>query len=156
MEEKGQNEEVRERNEEVKEKRVVEKVVEKKEARGGSGLSLKVLLVNVLVSFLVAVGVVYVYDRYYAQKIVAFDLKGYIIGLRDMYLAGKINDEDLKRAIDMAHDVIRSQRKNKVVIMGDVILSPVEVIDYPIRIEFSSFPFNINGTLGGRVSGGGR
>lgn len=141
MEEKKQSEEVKE---------------ESKEAKKG-GLNVKVLLVNVLVSLMVAVGVVYVYDRYYAQKIVAFDLKGYVIGLRDMYLAGKINDEDLKKAIDMAYDVIRSQRKNKVVIMGDVILSPVEVIDYPVKVEFSSFSFNINGTVGkegGRMDGG--
>jgi archaellum component FlaF (FlaF/FlaG flagellin family) len=145
-------------SEEVKEKNVVEKDVGKKEARGG-GFSLKVLLVNILVSLMVAIGVVYVYDKYYAQKIVAFDLKGYIIGLRDMYLAGKINDEDLKKAIDMAYDVIKSQKKNKVVIMGDVILSPVEVIDYPVRVEFPSFLFNMNGTLGkegGRNDGRGR
>jgi hypothetical protein len=127
--------------------------VEKEVKESGKGFNFKVLVINILVSFFIAAGVVYIYDRYYAQKIVAFDLKGYIIGLRDMYLAGKINDEDLKKAIDMAYDVIKSQRKNKVVIMGDVVLSPVEVIDYPVRVEFSSFPFNINGTLG-REGGG--
>jgi 2-phospho-L-lactate guanylyltransferase (CobY/MobA/RfbA family) len=66
-----------------------------------------------------------------------------------MYMAGKIDDEGLKRAIDAAYTVIKSQRKNKVVLMGDVVLSPVERIEYPVKIDFSSVFFNINGTKGG-------
>jgi hypothetical protein len=122
---------------------------------GGGGLSLfKILLINILVSFLVSVGVVYVYDRYYAQKVVAFDLRGYMLGLRDMYLAGKINDEGLKIAIDAVHATIQKQGKNRVVLMKDVILSPVAEIGYPVRIEFSSHSLFHNGTLGGGIGGG--
>ena len=128
------------------------KVKEEVKKEGGSLSLFKVLLINVLVSLFVAVSVVYVYDKYYAQKIVAFDLQGYIIGLKEMYIAGKINDEDLKRAIDAAYAVIKSQRKNKVVLMGDVILSPVERIEYPVKIEFSSISSNINKAQGG-ISG---
>jgi hypothetical protein len=132
--------------------------VEKEVKEGGRGFNFKVLVINILVSFLVSVGVVYIYDRYYAQKIVAFDLKGYVIGLRDMYLAGKINDEGLRQAIEAAYVAVRNQAKNKVVIMGDVILSPVERIEYPVKIEFpsssSSFNMNrMNGALGGVGNG---
>ena len=124
-----------------------------KEKSGGGGLSLfKILLINILVSFLVSVGVVYVYDRYYAQKVVAFDLRGYMFGLREMYLTGKINDEGLKYAIDAAYATLQKQRKNRVVLMKDVILSQVEEIKYPVKIEFSSH-FH-NGTLGGGIGGG--
>jgi hypothetical protein len=146
MEEKKQNEKVKERN-------GVEKVVEKGEAKR-VGLSLKFLLINILVSLMVAVGVVYVYDRYYAQKIVAFDLRGYLWGLRDMYLAGKINDEGLKQAIEAAYIAVRTQKKNKVVLMGDVILSPIEKIEYPVKVEFSPLSL-FNGTLGGGLGGDG-
>jgi hypothetical protein len=146
MEEKKQNEEVRERN-------GVEKVVEKGGAKKG-GLSLKFLLVNILVSLVVLVGVVYVYDRYYAQKIVAFDFKEYLWGLRDMYLAGKINDEGLKQAIEAAYIAVRTQRKNKVVLMGDVILSPIEKIESPVKGNFSSLPL-FNEILGGGLRGDG-
>jgi hypothetical protein len=127
---------------------IKKKEVEKEVKAGGRGFNFKVLVINILVSFLVSVGVVYVYDRYYAQKIVAFDLKGYVMGLRDMYLAGKINDEGLRQAIEAAYVAVKSQAKNKVVIMGDVILSPVERIEYPVKIEFSpSSFFDMNGTM---------
>jgi hypothetical protein len=139
-------------------KEEIKKEEVKKEVKGGGkSFNFKVLMINILVSFLVSVGVVYVYDRYYAQKIVAFDLKGYVMGLRNMYLAGKINDEGLKQAIEAAYLAVRGQAKNKVVIMGDVILSPVERIEYPVKIEFSSLPFfnmnGMNGTLGGVGNG---
>jgi hypothetical protein len=157
MEDKDRGEVVEKKEKE--ERQEVKKEEKKEEKRiteegGKGGLSLfKVILINVLVSLLVSVGVVYVYDRYYAQKIVAFDLQGYIIGLRDMYMSGKIDDEGLKRAIDAAYAVIKSQRKNKVVLMGDVILTPVEKIEYPVKIEFSSIFPNINGTQRG-IGGG--
>jgi hypothetical protein len=156
MENKNREEiiEEKEKNEKKEAKKEVERKVKEEVKKGREGLSLfKVLLINILVSFFVAVGVVYIYDKYYAQKIVAFDLKGYVIGLRDMYVAGKIDDEGLKRAIDAAYVTIKSQRKNKVVLMGDVILTPVERIEYPVKIETFSIPFNMNGTQGG-VSGG--
>jgi hypothetical protein len=138
-----------------KEERVVEKKVKEEVRKSGVGLSLfKVLLINVLVSFLVAVGVVYVYDRYYAQKIVAFDLRGYMLGLRDMYIAGKINDEGLKQAIEAVYITMKNQRGNKVVLMKDVILNSVEEIGYPVKVEFSSSSLFNNRTLGGGISGG--
>jgi len=146
MEEKKQSEEVREKSE-------VEKVVEKKKIKRGE-FSLKFLLINILVSLMVAVGVVYVYDRYYAQKIVAFDLREYLWGVRDMYLAGKINDEGLKQAIEAAYIAVRTQRKNKVVLMGDVILSPIEKIEYPVKGDFSSLSL-FNEILGGGLGGDG-
>ena len=152
MEEKERDEK-KEADEKKEPKKEVEKKIKEEVKKGGGGLSLfKILLINVLVSLLVSVGMVYIYDKYYAQKIVAFDLKGYVIGLRDMYMSGKINDEEVKRAIDAAYLAIRNQRKNKVVLMGDVILTPVERIEYPIKIEFSSISSispNINGIQGG-------
>ena len=147
--------EIVEKEGDMEEKKVgAEKKIEEGKKKEGWSLSLfKVLLINILVSLLVAVSVVYVYDRYYTQKIVAFDLRGYMLGLRDMYVAGKINDEGLKQAIEAIYITIKNQRKNKVVFMKDVILSPVEEIGYPMKIEISPFSFN-NGTLGGGISGG--
>jgi len=173
MEEKERSKEVsieegleeKELEKEVKKEEVVAKVrkdgqedvkedVKRREGvKKSGGFSLKSLVINVLVSLLVSFCVIYVYDRYYAQKIVAFDLKGYIVGLRDMYMAGKIDDEGLRRAIDAAYVAIKSQKKNKVVLMGDVVLTPVERIDYPIKIDVSSPSLNMNGTKEG-VNGG--
>jgi hypothetical protein len=146
---KEMEDKIEEKDEKKETKEEVKKKIKEETKREERNLSLfKILLINVLVSLLISVGVLYVYDKYYAQKIVAFDLKGYIIGLRDMYVSGKINDEELKRAIDIAYAVIKNQKKNKVVLMGDVILTPVERIEYPVKIEIPSFPSippNING-----------
>jgi hypothetical protein len=85
---------------------------------------------------------------------VAFDLRGYMLGLRDMYIAGKINDEGLKQAIEAVYMTMKNQRGNKVVLMKDVILNSVGEIGYPVKVEFSSSSLFNNGTLGRGISGG--
>ena len=54
----------------------------------------------VLISVLLTIGILAAYDRYFAQKIVALDVKGYIAKQRDLFLAGKINEDQLKNSFD--------------------------------------------------------
>lgn len=68
------------------------------------------------------------YDRWFAQKVVAVDIKGYIAQQRDNYLAGKMNDDELKRSFDRLEAVITAIPKNRVVIMGDAVVRNVETV----------------------------
>ncbi|GAM08399.1 hypothetical protein OR1_00670 [Geobacter sp. OR-1] len=80
------------------------------------------------VSFGASFATIFGYDRWYAQKIVAVDLKGYIAQQRDNYLAGKLNDDELKRSFDRLETVITAIPKNRVVIMGDAVVRNAETV----------------------------
>lgn len=81
-----------------------------------------------LVALMTSFASVYSYDRWYAQKIVAVDIKGYIAQQRDNYMAGKLTDEELKRSFDHLENVVIAIPKNRVVIMGDAVVRNVETI----------------------------
>jgi hypothetical protein len=68
------------------------------------------------------------YDYWYAQKVVAVDIKGYIAQQRDNYLAGKLNDEELRKSFDRLEAVITSIPKNRVIIMGDAVVRNAETV----------------------------
>ena len=68
------------------------------------------------------------YDRWYAQKVVAVDIKGYIAQQRDNYLAGKLNDDELRKSFDRLEAVITAIPKNRVIIMGDAVVRNAETI----------------------------
>jgi hypothetical protein len=80
------------------------------------------------VSLGASLATIFGYDHWYAQKIVAVDLKGYIAQQRDNYLAGKLNDDELKRSFDRLETVITAIPKNRVVIMGDAVVRNAETI----------------------------
>jgi hypothetical protein len=69
------------------------------------------------------------YDRWYAQKVVAVDIKGYIAQQRDNYLNGKINDDELKKSFDRLETVITTIPRNRVVIMGDAVVRNAETVN---------------------------
>jgi len=68
------------------------------------------------------------YDRWYAQKVVAVDIKGYIAQQRDNYLAGKLNDDELRKSFDRLEAVITAIPKNRVIIMGDAVVRNAETV----------------------------
>ena len=73
--------------------------------------------------------VIYGYDRWYAQKIVAVDIKGYIARQRESYLAGKMTDDELKKSFDRLESVITAIPRNRVVIMGDAVVRNAETVN---------------------------
>ncbi|MFZ4857563.1 MAG: hypothetical protein ACOYL3_14310 [Desulfuromonadaceae bacterium] len=87
-----------------------------------------VVCICLLVALITSFASVYSYDRWYAQKIVAVDIKGYIAQQRDNYMAGKLTDEELKRSFDHLENVVIAIPKNRVVIMGDAVVRNVETI----------------------------
>ena len=87
-----------------------------------------VVCICLLVALITSFASVYSYDRWYAQKIVAVDIKGYIAQQRDNYMAGKLTDEELRRSFDHLENVVIAIPKNRVVIMGDAVVRNVETI----------------------------
>jgi hypothetical protein len=83
---------------------------------------------SLLVSLAVSVLALFVYDRFIAQKVVAIDMKGYIAEQRELYLAGRIGDEELRRRLDRLEEVSLAIPANRVVLMGDAVVRNVEMI----------------------------
>ena len=82
----------------------------------------RTIIVAVLTGALVTAGMLAVYDKYFAQKIVALDVKGYIAEQRDLYLSGKINDAQLKESFDRLEKAKERVPGNRIIILGDVLV----------------------------------
>lgn len=87
-----------------------------------------ILALCLAVSIGTSLATIFAYDRLYAQKVVAVDIKGYIAEQRDNYLAGKLSDEELKRSFDRLETVITTIPKNRVIIMGDAVVRNAETV----------------------------
>lgn len=80
------------------------------------------------VSTVTSIATLFCYDHWYAQKVVAVDIKGYIEAQRENYLAGKMSDDDLRKSFDRLEAVVTAIPKNRVVIMGDAVVRNAETI----------------------------
>lgn len=86
------------------------------------------IAICVVVSIGASLATIVGYDQWFAQKVVAVDIKGYIAQQRDNYLAGKLNDDELKKSFDRLENVITAIPKNRVIIMGDAVVRNAETV----------------------------
>lgn len=75
-----------------------------------------------VINLVLTSGLLYLYDRYMAPRVVAVDIKGFIERQRDLYVSRKINDEQLKANLDAMEHRIKSMPKNVVMITADVVV----------------------------------
>jgi hypothetical protein len=87
-----------------------------------------IICLCLIVSVASSVASIAAYDQWYAQKVVAVDLKGFITDQRDKFVAGKISEDELKRSFDRLEQVVTAIPKNKAVLMGDLVVRNVEII----------------------------
>ncbi len=85
----------------------------------------------IVVSMMSSMATVAAYDRYVAQKVVAVDVSGFLQEQRDLVLAKKITLDDFKANLDRYLAALKSQPKNRVLILEDVIASKnLEKVSY--------------------------
>lgn len=103
-------------------------------------MKLKQVLLTAVISAVVSVCSIFVYDRFFSQKIVTFDLKGYVATLQQLYLTKQIDDAELKKRIDEIEKIVLTTPKRKVIITSDVILGGerVENLTPKINVKISS------------------
>lgn len=103
------------------------------------GVSLKACVaVAVLCSMMTGACMIMAYDHWMAQKFVSVDLKGYIAQVREDYLTGKIDANQLKSAWDQMESTVKTIPKNRVVIMGDAVIGGAPKIEIPMPKPVSS------------------
>ena len=102
-----------------------------KKSPGWLATWLAVAAVCLLISMAVSAGSVYVYDHYFAQKIVSVDIKGYIANQRDLYLSGKETGKEFRANIDKLAAAVKGIPQNRVAIMGDAVIRNAEIEKLP-------------------------
>ncbi|MBW1731926.1 MAG: hypothetical protein JRJ75_13730 [Deltaproteobacteria bacterium] len=84
---------------------------------------MKNLIVSILISALFTVGGLWYYDRHYATHIAVFDMNGYLSGLKNEYVAGKLSREELQRRIADLKTLVGAQSPNTITLLKEVVLS---------------------------------
>lgn len=84
---------------------------------------IRITLLSGAVSFLVSVGAVYLYDAYFVQKFVVFDVASYLDKQKTEFLAGRMDEEKLREEFAKAKAIIDVLGENRIVLSKDMVLS---------------------------------
>lgn len=78
---------------------------------------------------MISFGSVYLYDRFFAQKVVAVDLQGFLEKQKGLYLRGDIDDLELRRRMERLEHLVESVPQHHAVVLGDVVVRNVEILE---------------------------
>lgn len=87
-----------------------------------------VIKLCLMVSLMSSAASLALYDRYFAQKVVAVDIKTFLEDKKAEMIAGQLDAEGMKKELDKLEAVVAAIPKNKAVLMGDLVVKNVEVI----------------------------
>ena len=100
--------------------------------RAGKGLGvLGTLVLSATVSAAVSVGALYVYDQRYAQKVVAFDLPGYVDAVRSEVGRGTMTEDQTAASLAQVDRLLSGVSANHVVLSRDVVLTNARELALP-------------------------
>ncbi len=97
--------------------------------RGGRTSWAPAVVIGVTVSLLSSIASVVVYDRFFAQKLVTTNISKFVLDQRDLYFQGKINKEQYVDSLNSFIAMLKSQPKNRVVILEDVVAANAEKLE---------------------------
>ncbi len=90
-------------------------VTEKQSVRPGY---LEVLLIALAVTCIA----LFAYDRWFAPRMVAFDLKGYLRAQQALRASGEITEAQWQQGLDRLEQVFREQPPNHTILLKEVVL----------------------------------
>ena len=90
-------------------------VPEKQSVRPGY---LEVLLIALAVTCIA----LFAYDRWFAPRMVAFDLKGYLRTQQALLASGEITEAQWQQGLDRLEQVFRAQPPNRTILLKEVVL----------------------------------
>ena len=78
---------------------------------------------EVLLIALVVAGItLFAYDRWFAPKVVAFDLKGYLRAQQALLASGEITESKWQQGLERLEQVFREQPPNRTILLKEVVL----------------------------------
>lgn len=97
--------------------------------KGAGVLGLMNWLIIILLMVISSAGSIFVYDRYYAQKLTAFDLQGYLLKQRIAVQNNQLTEKQLGDNLDALKVKLDSIPSNQAVITADVVLRNIQTIN---------------------------
>ncbi len=102
----------------------------------------------IVAGFACSVLTVAAYDRFFAQKVVAVDLTGYVAGQKNRYVAGEITARELIDSIEGVLRYIGERPKKEVLVLDEAIsgnvkrleLEPLQAVPGPGERDTSTMP----------------
>lgn len=88
-----------------------------------------VIVTALIVSLLSSSASVVVYDRFFAQKVVTANISKFMLDQRDLYFQGKIDKQQYVNNLTNFIALLKSQPKNRVVILEDVVAANAEKLE---------------------------
>ena len=79
---------------------------------------LEVLLIALVVTCIT----LFAYDRWFAPRVVAFDLKGYLRTQKALLANGEITEAQWQQGLDRLEQVFREQPPNRTILLKEVVL----------------------------------
>ena len=76
----------------------------------------------VLIALVVAGVSLFAYDRWFATRVVAFDLKGYLRTQKALLASGEITEAQWQQGLDRLEQVFREQPPNRTILLKEVVL----------------------------------
>ena len=78
---------------------------------------------EVLLIALVVAGItLFAYDRWFVDRVVAFDLKGYLRAQQALLTSGEITEAQWQQGLDRLEQVFRAQPSNHTILLKEVVL----------------------------------
>lgn len=90
------------------------------------------VVIRLLLSIAVSAASIYIYDQYFAQKVVMIDILGYVDQQKQLYLSGKISEEEWRAIpddIDRAMNKEIKAHKNTVILIKDAVIRNARKIE---------------------------
>ena len=75
-----------------------------------------------LIALVVAGIVLFAYDRWFVDRVVAFDLKGYLRTQQALLASGEITEAQWQQGLDRLEQVFREQPPNHTILLKEVVL----------------------------------
>ena len=75
-----------------------------------------------LIALVVAGIVLFAYDRWFLDRVVAFDLKGYLRAQQALLTSGEITEAQWQQGLDRLEQVFREQPPNRMILLKEVVL----------------------------------
>ena len=76
----------------------------------------------VLIALVVAGVSLFAYDRWFAPRVMAFDLKGYLRAQQALLASGEITEAQWQQGLDRREQVFRAQPPNHTILLKEVVL----------------------------------
>jgi cell division protein FtsB len=78
----------------------------------------------IVMTILIVGGAIWGYDQFLAQKILTFDLKGYLHGQTALLKAGEMTEEQFRSNLDQTEALLnaKAQKRQHVIFLKDVVM----------------------------------